>query len=250
MANYDPSAAPSWGQTISIPQAQIDAGLKAHMLGVYNYMMIGLAITGAAALGLFMLSFNVQPTGRAIPTPLGMFLFGTWFKWVIMLAPLAFSFFFIFKQESMSATTAQTSFFIYALLIGISMTMIFAIYKPASLAKVFFITSATYAAVSLYGYTAKKSLSGMGTFMIMGLFGLMIASLVNIFLKSDALSWAISVGGVLIFAGLTAWDTQRIKDEYLHGYADKKSSIFGALSLYLNFVNMFQFMLSLLGDKE
>jgi uncharacterized protein len=115
---------------------------------------------------------------------------------------------------------------------------------------VFFITSATYAAVSLYGYTTKKSLSSMGTFMIMGMFGLMIASIVNIFLKSDGLSWAISVLGVLIFAGLTAWDTQRIKSDYLAGYGDQKSAIFGALSLYLNFVNMFQFMLSLLGEKE
>jgi len=172
----------------------------------------------------------------------------------VMLAPLAFILFFSFRAEQMSASTARAMFFAFAAVMGLSLSSIFVVFTGESIARVFFITAASFAGLSLFGYTTKKSLSGMGSFLIMGLIGLVIASLVNLFLASSALGFAISVIGVLVFAGLTAWDTQRLKEMYLYSDLDSESaaklSVNGALSLYLNFVNMFQLLLSLLGNRE
>jgi FtsH-binding integral membrane protein len=161
---------------------------------------------------------------------------------------------FSFKAENMSASSARTMFFVFAAVMGVSMSSILVVFTGASVVRVFFITAAAFGALSLVGYTTKKSLSGMGSFLIMGLIGLIIASVVNLFLASSALAFGISVLGVLIFAGLTAWDTQRLKDMYLYSNLDPESaaklSVNGALSLYLNFINMFQMLISLLGDRR
>ena len=222
--------------------ALFDEGLRQHMLRVYNYMGLGLVITGIVA-------FVVSQT-PALYVP----IFQTPLKWVVMLAPLAFILFFSFKAESMSSSTARAMFFAFAAVMGISLSSIFIVFTGESIARVFFITAAAFGGLSLFGYTTKKSLSGMGSFLIMGLIGLVIASLVNIFLASSALGFAISVIGVLVFAGLTAWDTQRLKEMYLYSDLDAESaaklSVNGALSLYLNFVNMFQMLLSLFGSRQ
>ena len=256
MSNFDRNA-PAWGagraqQTSAV---EMDQGLRSFMLGVYNNMSIGLAITGLAAIGISMLAIaGYASTGKAILSPFGVTLFTSPLKWVVMLAPLAFILFFSFKAESMSSSAARTMFFAFAAVMGVSMASIFVVFTGESITKVFFITAAAFGGLSLYGYTTKKSLSGMGSFLIMGLIGLVIASVVNIFLASSALSFAISVIGVLVFAGLTAWDTQRLKDMYLSSDMDAESaaklSVNGALSLYLNFINMFQMLLSLFGDRR
>ncbi|KPF72143.1 hypothetical protein IP69_04250 [Bosea sp. AAP35] len=257
MSNFDRNA-PAWGagraqQTSAV---EMDQGLRSFMLGVYNNMSIGLAITGLAAIGISMLAIaGVSPTGKVTAlTPLGQALYLSPLKWVVMLAPLAFILFFSFKAESMSSSTARAMFFAFAAVMGVSLSSIFVVYTGESITKVFFITAATFGALSLYGYTTKKSLSAMGSFLIMGLIGLVIASLVNLFLQSSALSFAVSAIGVLVFAGLTAWDTQRLKEMYLYSDLDPESaaklSVNGALSLYLNFINMFQMLLSLFGNKQ
>ena len=257
MSNFDRNA-PVWGagraqQTSAV---EMDQGLRSFMLGVYNNMSIGLAITGLVAIGISMLAVaGVSPTGKVTAlTPLGTALYASPLKWVVMLAPLAFIMFFSFKAESMSSSTARAMFFAFAAVMGLSMSSIFLVFTGESIARVFFITAAAFGGLSLAGYTTKKSLSGMGSFLIMGLIGLVIASLVNIFLASSALGFAISVIGVLVFAGLTAWDTQRLKEMYLYSDLDTESaaklSVNGALSLYLNFVNMFQMLLSLFGNRS
>jgi FtsH-binding integral membrane protein len=257
MSNFDRNA-PVWGagraqQTSAV---EMDQGLRSFMLGVYNNMSIGLAITGLAAIGISMLAIaGVSPTGKVTAlTPLGQALYLSPLKWVVMLAPLAFILFFSFKAESMSSSSARAMFFAFAAVMGVSLSSIFVVYTGESITKVFFITAATFGALSLYGYTTKKSLSAMGSFLIMGLIGLVIASVVNIFLQSSALSFAVSAIGVLVFAGLTAWDTQRLKDMYLYSDMNPeeaaKLSVNGALSLYLNFINMFQMLLSLFGSKQ
>ncbi|WP_324132498.1 Bax inhibitor-1/YccA family protein [Bosea sp. (in: a-proteobacteria)] len=257
MSNFDRNA-PVWGagraqQTSAV---EMDQGLRSFMLGVYNNMSIGLAITGLAAFGISMLAIaGVSPTGKVTAlTPLGQALYLSPLKWVVMLAPLAFILFFSFKAESMSSSSARAMFFAFAAVMGVSLSSIFVVYTGESITKVFFITAATFGALSLYGYTTKKSLSAMGSFLIMGLIGLVIASVVNIFLQSSALSFAVSAIGVLVFAGLTAWDTQRLKEMYLYSDMNPeeaaKLSVNGALSLYLNFINMFQMLLSLFGSKQ
>ncbi|MCU4182618.1 Bax inhibitor-1/YccA family protein [Bosea sp. BH3] len=257
MSNFDRNA-PVWGagraqQTSAV---EMDQGLRSFMLGVYNNMSIGLAITGLFAIGISMFAIaGYTPTGKVAGlTPLGVALFASPLKWVVMLAPLAFIFFFSFKAESMSSSAARSMFFAFAAVMGVSMASIFLVYTSESIGRVFFITAAAFGGLSLFGYTTKKSLSGMGSFLIMGLIGLVIASLVNIFLASSALGFAISVIGVLVFAGLTAWDTQRLKEMYLYSDLDAESaaklSVNGALSLYLNFVNMFQMLLSLFGNRQ
>lgn len=257
MSNFDRNA-PAWGagRAQQASAVEMDQGLRSFMLGVYNNMTIGLAITGFVAIGISMLAIaGVSPTGKVTAlTPLGQALYLSPLKWVVMLAPLAFILFFSFKAESMSSSTARAMFFAFAAVMGISLSSIFIVFTGESIARVFFITAATFGGVSLYGYTTKKALSGMGSFLIMGLIGLVIASVVNIFLASSALQFAISVIGVLVFAGLTAWDTQRLKEMYLHSDMGPeeaaKMSVNGALSLYLNFVNMFQMLLSLFGNKS
>ena len=256
--------------------AAIDAGLRSYMRRVYNYMMIGLAITGVAALGLYLLSVTgtvadasyVIRAGRVIPVPagfvaqgrdilltgIGYAVFVSPLKWAIIFAPLALVFGLSFGVERLRPATAQFLFWLYAAMVGLSLASIFLIYTHTSITRVFFITAASFGALSLWGYTTQRDLSGLGSFAIMGLFGIIIASLVNGFLASSALQWGISVIGVLVFSGLTAWDTQRLKSEYLYGAMDgeavERSAILGALSLYLDFINLFTLLMQLLGQRE
>ena len=245
---------PAFGAGFTRTATQVDQGLRTFMLGVYNNMVVGLGISGLVALGLNMAATAQTTTGKIALTPFGQVLYTSPVKWVLMLAPLAFIFFFSFRMDKMSAASARTMFFAFAAVMGASMSTLLLVFTGASVVRVFFITAATFGGLSLYGYSTKRSLSGMGSFLVMGLFGLVIASLVNLFLASSALAFAVSVIGVLVFAGLTAWDTQRLKEMYVYGNMDgeaaSKASIFGALSLYLNFINMFQMLLSLLGDRR
>ncbi len=241
-------------------QVDVDQGLRSFMLGVYNNMVVGLGISGLVALGLNMASVATSQStaagrvGNVLLTQTGVLLYGSPLKWVLMFAPLLFIFVFSMRMDRMSAASARTMFFVFAAVMGASLSSLLLVFTGASVVRVFFITAATFGGLSLYGYTTKRSLSGMGSFLIMGLIGLIIASLVNLFMASSALSFAISVLGVLIFAGLTAYDTQKLKEMYLYGGFDgemaAKMSVNGALTLYLDFINMFQFLLSLLGDRR
>ncbi|NRB33676.1 MAG: Bax inhibitor-1/YccA family protein [Rhodobacteraceae bacterium] len=244
--------------------AEIDQGLRAHMNKVYGTMSVGMLITFAAAWALSGLSVTSVPTGAETAmiregqylTPLGMALYASPLKWVVMFAPLLFIFGFSAGINRLSAATAQTVFYIFAAVMGVSISSIFLVFTGESIAQIFLVTSIAFAGLSLYGYTTKKDLSAMGTFLIMGVIGLIVASIVNIFVASSALTFAISVIGVLIFAGLTAYDTQNIKNTYLqfaHAGDQEwlgKAAIMGALSLYLDFINMFMFLLQLLGNRE
>jgi FtsH-binding integral membrane protein len=226
----------------------IDEGLRAHMLRVYNLMAIGLAITGIAALGTSVLAIS---NGQL--TSFGAAIYLSPLKWVVMLAPLALVFFLSFRIHSMSVSAAQTTFWGYAALLGVSLSSIFLVYTGASITQTFFITATTFGAMSLYGYTTKKDISSWGSFLFMGLLGIIIASIVNFFLASSALGFAISVIGVLIFTGLTAYDTQKIKESYYEGDDSDtagRKAIIGALELYLDFVNLFLMLLRLLGNRE
>ncbi len=231
-----------------------DAGLRAHMIRVYNYMASAVALTGVVAFLTFQMAVVTNDAGAITGmTPLGQFLFGGMFMWVVILAPLALVFFLSFRIQTLDAGTARALFFVYAALLGVSLATIFMAYTATSISRVFFISAAAFGALSLYGYTTQRDLSGMGSFMIMGLFGIIIASLVNLFLKSSGLDWAISVIGVVVFAGLTAWDTQKIKEMY-DGNDDSQSTgrkaVMGALSLYLDFINLFLMLLRLVGDRR
>ena len=198
----------AWGATATTrSQVEVDQGLRAFMLGVYNNMVLGLAITGLVALGTFMLATTTGATGRIALTPFGQAIYASPLKWLVILAPLAFVFFMSFRMEQMSAATARMVFLLFAAVMGLSLSSIFVVFTGQSITQVFFITAAAFGALSLWGYTTKRSLSGMGSFLIMGLFWLIIASLVNLFMQSSALAFAVSVIGVLVFAGLTAWDT-------------------------------------------
>ncbi|MBB3658807.1 hypothetical protein FHX15_004067 [Rhizobium sp. BK650] len=226
----------------------IDQGLRAYMLKVYNLMALGLAITGVAAYLSFQLAFA---DGQL--TAFGQAIYASPLKWVVILAPLAAVFFLSFRINQMSVAAAQTTFWVYSALVGLSLSSIFLIYTGQSIVQTFFVTAASFGALSLYGYTTKRDLSAMGSFLIMGLFGIIIASLVNIFLASSALHFAISVIGVLIFAGLTAYDTQRIKEMYYEadGYdVAGRKAIMGALTLYLDFINLFMFLLQFMGNRK
>ncbi|MEQ8394107.1 Bax inhibitor-1/YccA family protein [Thalassobaculum sp.] len=228
--------------------AQYDVGLRQYMLGVYNHMVSALAFTGIVAYATTLLA--VQDGAM---TSFGMALYGSPLKWVVMLAPLGMVFLLSARISSMSLGSARVSFYVFAALMGLSLSSIFLVFTGESVARVFFITAAAFGGLSLYGYTTKKDLSGFGSFLIMGLFGIIIASIVNIFLASSALQFAISVIGVLVFAGLTAYDTQRIKEMYNEIDASDiagKKAIMGALSLYLNFINMFVLLLQLFGNRE
>ncbi|MEP2953525.1 MAG: Bax inhibitor-1/YccA family protein [Sulfitobacter sp.] len=243
--------------------AAIDEGLRAHMNKVYGTMSIGMLITFAAAWAISGLSVTSDPSAAVAQlsqdkylTQLGYALYASPLKWVVMFAPLAFVFGFSAMINKMSAATAQTVFYAFAAVMGISISSIFLVFTGYSIAQVFLITSIAFAGLSLWGYTTKKDISGWGSFLIMGVIGLVVASIVNIFLASSALMFAISAIGVLIFAGLTAYDTQKIKTEYLahahHGDTEwlGKAAIMGALSLYLDFINMFMMLLSLFGNRE
>jgi len=225
--------------------ALIDEGLRAYMLKVYNLMALGLAITGAAAYGTFALAVSNPAFAQLI--------FVSPLKWVVMLAPVGLVFFLSYRIHKMSVAAAQATFWIYAALMGLSLSSIFLVYTGQSIVQTFFITAAAFGGLSLYGYTTKRSLSGMGSFLIMGLFGLIIASIVNIFLQSSAVQFAISVIGVLVFAGLTAYDTQRIKEMYFDQddvSVMGRKAIMGALQLYLDFINLFLFLLQLFGNRN
>ncbi|MGF0539548.1 Bax inhibitor-1/YccA family protein [Agrobacterium sp. ES01] len=226
----------------------VDEGLRAYMLKVYNLMALGLAITGVAAYLSFQFAFaNGQLTA------FGQAIYMSPLRWVVILAPIAMVFFLSFRINKMSVSAAQTTFWVYAALMGLSLSSIFLIYTGQSIVQTFFVTAASFGALSLYGYTTKRDLSAMGSFMVMGLFGLIIASVVNLFLASSALDFAISALGVLIFAGLTAWDTQRIKESYYEADGSEvagRKAIMGALQLYLDFVNLFLFLLRFLGNRN
>jgi uncharacterized protein len=254
MAQFDNNYAQSGTATRS--GAVVDQGLRSYMLRVYNYMAGGVAVSGLAAYATVYAATGGElgRAGRAALTPFGQMLYTSPLKWVVMLAPLAAVMFLSFRIYKMSVAGAQIAFWSFAALMGVSLSSILLVFKLGSITSVFFTTSAAFAALSLYGYTTKKDLTGMGSFLIMGVVGLLIAGLVNIFLQSSALQFAISALGVLIFAGLTAYDTQQIKDNYYAIFHDataaSKGAIMGALNLYLDFINMFTSMLNLFGDKE
>jgi uncharacterized protein len=240
--------------------AAIDEGLRAYMLKVYNLMALGLVITGVAAVATVMLATTNDPAtavatlgnGKML-TAFGAAIYGSPLRWVVMLAPLAMVFFLSFRVHTMSVSAAQITFWVYAGMVGLSLSSIFLVFTSQSIVQTFFVTAASFGALSLYGYTTKRDLSAMGSFLIMGVFGLIIAMLVNVFLQSSALQFAVSALGVLIFAGLTAYDTQKIKEMYFEGddvLVTGRKAIMGALTLYLDFINLFTFLLQFLGNRE
>jgi FtsH-binding integral membrane protein len=230
--------------------AVVDVGLRQYMLRVYNYMASGLALTGLTAAlvastpALYQLLFQIGPRGTVGMTPLG---------WVVTFAPIGLVLALSFGISRMRASTAQTLFWVYAALMGLSLSSVFLVYTGASVTRVFFITAASFAGLSLWGYTTKRDLTGFGSFLIIGLFGMIIASLVNMFLGSSTMQFVISVAGVLIFAGLTAYDTQKIKEMYWAADDSEvagKKSVMGALTLYLDFINLFILLLRFMGDRR
>ena len=258
MADYNTNIS-----TGAIRTAEIDQGLRAHMNKVYGTMSVGMLITALAAWAISGLATTDNPAQAAAQisadtylTSFGYTLFASPLKWVIMFAPLIFVFGFSAMINRMSAATAQVVFYAFAATMGVSISWIFLVFTSFSIVQVFLITAIAFAGLSLWGYTTKKDISGWGSFLIMGVIGLIVASIVNIFLGSPAIMFAISMLGVLIFAGLTAYDTQKIKTDYIahaaHGDQEwlAKSAIMGALNLYLDFINMFMFLLQLLGSRE
>jgi len=263
MSDLDRNYASPFGRAAGrVDAATVDAGLRAYMLRIYNYMAIGLAITGMAALGIYMGAVTPDAAGAAARigkvylTSFGVAIFASPLKWVFMLAPLAMVMVISFGINRLKPATAQMLFWVFSALMGISLSSIFLVYTHTSIVRVFFITAASFGALSLYGYTTKRDMTAMGSFLMMGLIGIIIASLVNLFVASSMLQFIVSVVGVLVFAGLTAWDTQRLKNDYIYGYASEggdvaeRAAITGALSLYLNFINLFTLLLQLLGQKE
>ncbi|WP_027835867.1 Bax inhibitor-1/YccA family protein [Maritalea myrionectae] len=255
MAEYDRQTMASRGGA----QAAIDEGLRAYMLGVYNYMGIALGITGVVAYFLTMLTTTNNPDAAVVQmgqhylTSLGATLYGSPLQWVVALAPLGFVFALSFGIHKMKFATAQLVFWGFSVAMGLSLSSIFLVYTGESIARVFFITAGTFGAMSLYGYTTKRDLTAWGSFLMMGLIGIIIASIVNIFLASSMLAFAISVIGVLVFVGLTAYDTQKIKENYYEGDGSEtmgKKMLMGALALYLDFINLFLMLLRLFGNRE
>ena len=233
--------------------AAIDAGLRAYMLRVYNYMAAAVALTGVVSWLTYNAAVVADASGRLALTPFGQAIYGGPLQIVLLLGTLGLVFFISFRINRLQYTTAMTLFMLYAALLGVALSSIFLTYTGASITRVFFISAASFGALSLYGYTTQRDLSAMGSFLIMGLFGIIIASLVNIFLKSSGLDWAISVIGVGVFAGLTAYDTQRIKEMYDSMDDDGtmgRKAVMGALSLYLEFINLFLMLLRLVGDRR
>jgi FtsH-binding integral membrane protein len=246
MANWqDPQTTGVKAATVSVPRAARDVGLRSYMLSVYNYMASGVLLTGIVAMlfAPYARQVLISANGR------GMSGLG----WIITLSPLAIVFAMSYGAARMRTGTLQLLFWAFAGLMGLSMSTLFLVYTGTSIAQTFFATAAAYLGLSLYGYTTKRDLSGLGTFLIMGVVGILVALLVNMFLQSTAMALAISVIGVLLFAGLTAYDTQRIKSMYVQLQSSEflgKAAIMGALSLYLDFINMFQFLLSFMGNRR
>ena len=238
----------------SVSEVIIDQGLRAYMLKVYNYMASGVLVTGFIALLFFKLSVVTGEAGEIIGlTNFGSTIYTTGLKWVLMLAPLGVVFYMSFNIAKMNVAKAQTTFWIFAALMGASLSSIFLIYTGASITRVFFITAGTFGAMSIYGYTTQRDLTKLGSFLMMGLFGIIIASIVNIFMKSSMMYFVISILGVLIFVGLTAYDTQKIKNMYLESDSEEligKKAVMGALTLYLDFINLFIMLLRLFGQRR
>jgi len=252
MSDFDRNVAASG--RFSDRAVAIDAGLRAHMIRVYNYMAAAVALTGVIAWFTFQAAVTTNEAGAITGlTAFGQTIFSGPLMIVLMLGTLGLVFFLSFRIHKLQFTTALTVFMVYAALLGVTLSSIFMVYTGASITRVFFISAAAFGALSIWGYTTQRDLSGMGTFLIMGLFGLIIAMIVNIFLKSTGLDFVISAAGVLIFAGLTAWDTQKIK-EMFDSSDDANSSgrkaVMGALSLYLDFINLFLMLLRLVGDRR
>ena len=238
MSDHDRNVAAFPGARAGQPTAA-DAGLRAHMLTVYNYMAGGVALTG------FVAYFTNLYFGQA--------LYGSPLMYVLIFAPLALVFFLSWRIDRLAAPTARALFFIYAALLGASLSLIFAVYTDASITRTFFVTAAAFGGLSLWGYTTQRDLTAMGSFLMMGLIGIIIASLVNIFLRSSGLDWIVSVIGVIVFAGLTAWDTQKIKEMYSpydDGTVAGRKAVMGALALYLDFINLFMMLLRLFGGRR
>ena len=242
----------------SASEAIIDQGLRAYMLKVYNYMASGVLLTGIISLLVFKFSggmnITLGPAGfNGLTDPFGELIFNSGFKWLVMLAPLGIVMYLSFGISKMSASKAQSTFWVFAALMGASLASIFIVYTQMSIARVFFITSGTFGAMSIYGYTTKRDLTKLGSFLMMGLFGIIIASIVNIFMQSSMMYFVISILGVLIFVGLTAYDTQKIKNMYLasdSGELIGKKAVMGALTLYLDFINLFIMLLRLFGQRR
>ncbi|KPP93670.1 MAG: Integral membrane protein, interacts with FtsH [Rhodobacteraceae bacterium HLUCCA08] len=246
---------------VGIRSAEIDAGLRAHMNKVYGTMSVGMVITALAAWAISGLTMTDSPTQYMVRegqflTDFGYALYASPLRWVVMFLPLVMVFAFGAMINRLSAAAAQLFFYVFATAMGVSISWIFLTFTDFSIVQVFLITAIAFAGLSLWGYTTKKDISGWGSFLIMGVIGLIVASIVNIFVQSDMMMFAISVLGVLIFAGLTAYDTQNIKNTYIahaaHGDREwlGKAAIMGALNLYLDFINMFMFLLQLLGNRE
>jgi FtsH-binding integral membrane protein len=252
MSDYDRNvAARGFGATRT---AEIDAGLRAYMIRIYNYMAAGVALTGVTAWLTYNAAVVTDVSGKITGlTSFGQAIFSGPLTIVLFLGTLGIVFFLSFRINKLQAGTAMALFMLYAGLLGLMLSSVFLSYTGASITRTFFISAASFGALSLYGYTTQRDLSPIGSFLIMGLFGLMIAMLVNIFLKSSGLDFAISAIGVLIFAGLTAWDTQKIKEMYDandDGTVSGRKAVMGALTLYLDFINLFLFMLRFLGDRR
>ena len=235
----------------SASEAIVDQGLRAYMLRVYNYMGSALLVTGIVALLTF--KFSVLSLSPLSLSPLGNSLYNSGLAWIVMLAPLGVVLYMSFGIRKMSVSKAQTTFWIFSALMGLSLSSIFLVYTGTSITRVFFITAGTFGAMSIYGYTTKRDLTKLGGFLFMGLIGIIIASVVNMFVGSSALQFAISVIGVLVFVGLTAYDTQNIKNMYYGGDSEEigsKKALMGALKLYLDFINLFILLLQLFGQRR
>ncbi len=258
MSDFDPNTA-RLGQGVQAGRAEIDQGLRSYMLGVYNNMVFGLAITGLVAYGANMLatttdtSHAVARFGQIYLTSFGEAIYLSPLRWLVIFAPLLLVFGISFGLNRMAATTARALFFVFSAAMGLSLSTLVLVYTGKSIARAFFITAAAFGALSVYGYTTPRSLSAMGSFLIMGLFGLIIASIVNLFVHSSGLQFGLSILAVLIFSGLTAYDTQSIKEMYFasddYEVAAKKS-VNGALQLYLDFINIFVALLQLTGSRN
>jgi len=241
--------------------AAIDAGLRTHMLRIYNYMTLGLAITGFVALGVYMAAITSDPANAVMQfkglmlTAFGQAIFFSWLKWVVVFAPVIMVFVFAAKLENMAPAKAHVMFWVFSALMGASLSSIFLVYTHTSIVRVFFLTAASFGALSLYGYTTRRDMTALGSFLFMGLIGLLGAILINLFVQSTMLQFVISVVGVLVFAGLTAWDTQQLKNEYIYnlrggGDVAERAAISGALRLYLDFINLFIMLLHLFGGSR
>ncbi len=256
MADYNDRALRSQAGTAQ----SVDAGLRSYMLRVYNYMFAGLLLTGIAAYGAFAAAVTTNPeqaVGRThsglLVTAFGAALFEGPLRWVLLFGSLGIVLFLSFRIAKMSVMTARISFLAYATIVGLTFASLFVVYTETSIAQTFFITAATFGAMSLWGYTTRSDLTGFGSFLFMGLIGLIIAMVVNFFLQSSMLAFVISGAGVLIFTGLTAYDTQKIKNNYLESddaATSGKKAIFGALQLYLDFINLFLMLLRLMGSRR